>query len=75
MSTVETIFLYLDQFLERFLGILGANLTPDATEGIVALFCIGIIIRLVDVGPKIPRKILEKIVKKNDDDEWVLVKR
>lgn len=75
MTAVETILQYLYQFLERLLDILGTNLTPEATEGIVALFCIGIIIRLVDVGPRIPKRIFEKIIKKNDDEEWVLVKR
>ena len=75
MTTVETILQYLDQFLERLLGIPSQSLTQEAIEGIVALLCLGVVLRVIDVGPKIPRKILEKIVKKNDDDEWVLVKR
>jgi hypothetical protein len=53
---------------------LGRSLPPEAVEGIVALLFIGIIIRLVDVGPKVPRKILKKITRE-DEDEYVLVRR
>ncbi len=75
MTAIETILQYLDSFLEGFLGILGQSLPQEAISGIVTLFCLGVVIRLIDVGPRIPRKIYDRVTKKDEDEEWVLVRR
>lgn len=73
----------IGQFANSLIEIIGGSLNADAVEGIIALFCIGIIIRLVDTAPKIPGKVWEKVSqgrKRRDDDdeddyEYIRVRR
>lgn len=65
----------ISNFVNSFIGIIGGVLNPAAVEGILALFAIGILIRLIDNAPKIPGKIVERIKKKKDDeDEWEYIR-
>ncbi len=67
------------QFANNLISIFSGVLNPAAVEGIVALFCIAVIIRLVDVGPKIPGMIIERVKKRKDDDddefEYIMTRR
>ena len=68
MSGLDSVLNFLNSFLEVFLGILSSNLNSQAQEGIVALFCLGIVIRLINVRPKIPRPKNLKLKIKVDED-------
>lgn len=59
----------ISNFANSLINIVTGSLNPLAVEGIIALFCIGVIIRLIDNAPKIPGKIAERIKKRKDDDE------
>jgi len=68
----------ISDFVYSFVNIITGSLNPAAIEGIVALIGIGIVIRLVDVAPKIPRKILDEIERRRDGDddfEYIKVRR
>jgi len=67
----------ISNFAETLINLIGGALNPAAVEGIIALFAIGIAIRLIDNAPKIPGKIVERIKKRRDedDDEWEYVRR
>ena len=67
----------ISNFVQSLVSIVGGSFTPEAGEGIIALFAIGFLIRLFDGGrsslPKLPK--LPK--KKEDDDEYeyIMVRR
>ncbi len=70
----------ISNFAYTLISIITGSLTPATIEGILGLIGIGIIIRLIDVGPKIPGKVIERIKKekgKDDDEEWeyVMIRR
>ena len=74
----------ISNFVNSFVDIIGSALNPAAVEGIIALLCIGIIIRLVDTAPKIPGKIIDKVSQRrkrrdehdddDDDDGWEYIR-
>ncbi len=67
----------ISNFANSLINLIGGALNPAAVEGILALFAIGIIIRLVDVAPRIPGKIVKRIKKKrkdDDEDEWEYIR-
>jgi hypothetical protein len=77
-TIVEGALQGFSDFVNSFVDIIGGSLNPTAIEGITALTAIGFIIRLVDVAPKIPRKILDEIERRRDDDddfEYIKVRR
>jgi len=69
----------ISNFVDSMISIIGGSLNPLAVEGIIALFCIGVIIRLIDNAPKIPGKIAERVRKRRDEDddeyEYIRVRR
>ncbi len=65
----------ISNFVTTLVSVIGGSLNSAAIEGIIALTAVGFIIRLVDVGPKIPGKIAERVKKKkDDDDEWEYIR-
>lgn len=67
-------------FAYSLINIITGSLNPAATEGIIALIGIGIVIRLIDGVPKIPGKIIDKVKKRREEDdedayEYIRVRR
>ena len=73
--TIESILEGAGRFAQTLISIITGNLTPAAVEGLTFLFLLGIVLRVINVGSKVPGKVAERIRKKDDDDEWVLVRR
>jgi len=73
--TVESILEGAGRFAQSLISIITGNLTPATIEGLTFLFLLGIVIRVIDVGPKIPGKIAERVRKEDDEWEYVMVRR
>ncbi len=69
----------ISNFANSLVSILTGSLNPAAVEGIIALFCLAVIIRIIDGVPKIPGKVLDKISQRrkdrdDDDDDYEYIK-
>lgn len=73
---VEDVIIGIGNFANTLISIITGSLNPAAVEGIIALFLLGIVIRLIDGAPKIPGKIAERVRKRRDedDDEWEYIR-
>jgi len=72
---IEDVIIGIGNFANTLISIITGSLNPAATEGIIALIGIGIAIRLINGAPKIPGKIVERVRKREDDeDEWEYIR-
>jgi len=76
-SIVSNSLTGISNFVQSLVSIIGGSLNPAAVEGIIALAALGVVIRLIDNAPKIHGKIVERIKKKEDDEEYeyVMIRR
>ena len=72
---IEDVIIGIGNFANTLISIITGSLPPAAVEGLTFLFLLGIVIRVINVGPKIPGKIAERIRKREDDeDEWEYIR-
>ncbi len=56
-------------FVNSLVGIIGGSLNPVAIEGLSFLFLLGIVLRVLDGGVKLPKVKVPKLKRKDDEDE------
>ena len=66
----------ISTFANTLISIVSGALNPLAIEGLTFLFLLGVVLRIINGGSRIPEKIAERVRKRDDEDEeWVLVRR
>lgn len=63
----------ISNFVNTLVNVVTGSLNQTAVEGLSFLFLLGIVLRVLDGGVRMPK--LPKRKKDDEEEEWILVRR
>ncbi len=72
--TIETLLEGAGRFAQTLISIIIGSLPPPAVEGLTFLFLLGVVLRIINVGSRVPGKIAERVRKRDEEDDWEYIR-